>query len=111
MLKKLITIPQNSPETFGIILRIGSGIFFAIMVGLIKLLGDKLALSQLIFFRSLFAIIPLVIFLQFTSNFPKGLVLFVCLTKIFTASRGNRYFLLIACGFGGAIGIYFKRNR
>ncbi len=73
MLKKLINIPQNAPETFGIALRIGSGIFFAIMVGLIKLLGDTSSLSQLIFFRSLFAIIPLVIFLQFTSNFPKGL--------------------------------------
>ncbi len=73
MLKKLINLPQNSPEMFGIILRIGSGIFFAVMVGLIKLLGNQLSLSQMIFFRSLFAIIPLVIFLQFTSNFPKGL--------------------------------------
>lgn len=43
------------------------------MAGLIKVLGEDIALGQLVFFRSAFALIPLIGFLIWQHNFPRGL--------------------------------------
>ena len=54
-------------------LRILSGIMLAIMVALIKYLVDLVPLGQLVFFRSAFALIPLIIFMVWQNNFPSAL--------------------------------------
>lgn len=64
---------KQSPELFGIALKIAAGIFFAMMFGIIKYLTDSIPLGQLVFFRSALALVPLVIFLLLTSDFPAGL--------------------------------------
>lgn len=57
----------------GILLRIGATLFFTIMVVFIKLLADAVPVGQIVFFRSAVAIVPLVAFLMWTKEFPKGL--------------------------------------
>lgn len=64
---------NDAPELYGISLRIASTVCFAIMVGLIKYLGGAIPLGQVVFFRSAVALIPLMIFLLMTSDFPAGL--------------------------------------
>lgn len=60
-------------EHFGIGLKILSGICFAVMFGLVKYLNNSIPLGQVVFFRSAIALIPLVLFLFSTSDFPAGL--------------------------------------
>lgn len=60
-------------ERFGILLRILSGIAFTVMAGLIKYLADAVPLGQLVFFRSAFALIPLLTFLFWQHDFPSAL--------------------------------------
>ncbi len=57
----------------GIALRIVSGFFFAAMVVCIKGVSLDVPLGQVVFFRSFFALIPLVIFLWLRAEFPVGL--------------------------------------
>lgn len=57
----------------GIILRIGSIFFFALMVLCIKFVSDTVPVGQVVFFRSAFALIPLVLYLAITGFFPSGL--------------------------------------
>lgn len=57
----------------GILLRIGATFFFSVMVVFVKLLAGAVPLGQIIFFRSAVALIPLVLFLMWTKEFPKGL--------------------------------------
>lgn len=57
----------------GILLRIGATFFFTIMVLFVKLLAGAVPLGQIIFFRSAVALIPLVLFLMWTKEFPRGL--------------------------------------
>lgn len=64
---------NHSPELYGIGLRIASTICFAIMAGMIKYLGEGIPLGQVVFFRSAVALIPLMMFLLMTSDFPAGL--------------------------------------
>ncbi len=59
-------------EHLGILLRILSGIAFAIMGGLIKYLAENVPLGQVVFFRSAFALIPLMTFLIWQKDFPRG---------------------------------------
>lgn len=70
---KLQSFLQQSPELFGIVLKIISVICFSIMTGLIKYLNDVIAVEQVVFFRSAIAIFPLIIFLIIMGHFPKGL--------------------------------------
>lgn len=57
----------------GIMLRILSGVLMAGMYVSVKAVSDTVPLGQIVFFRSFFAIIPLVIFLWFRNEFPAGL--------------------------------------
>lgn len=60
-------------EAKGIALRIGATFFFTVMVGFVKFLADEVPLGQVVFFRSAVALIPLVLFLMWTRDFPRGL--------------------------------------
>lgn len=64
--------PAERPA-LGIGLRILSGLLFAAMVVCIKAVSLDVPLGQVVFFRSFFALIPLVIFLWLRKEFPGGL--------------------------------------
>ncbi|WP_147114223.1 DMT family transporter [Tateyamaria sp. syn59] len=66
-----MTRPDN--PTLGIMLRILSGMLFTGMVICVKVVSDTAPLGQIVFFRSVFALIPLVIFLILRHEFPSGL--------------------------------------
>ncbi len=72
-MKSFYQYTQQSPEAVGIGLRILSGVGFALMSGVINYLHHDIPLGQVVFFRSVVALIPLVIFLLMTSDFPAGL--------------------------------------
>jgi drug/metabolite transporter (DMT)-like permease len=57
----------------GIGLRLISGVLFTGMVICVKALSEAAPLGQIVFFRSFFALIPLVIFLAWRHEFPSGL--------------------------------------
>jgi drug/metabolite transporter (DMT)-like permease len=57
----------------GIALRILSGLLFAAMVICIKVVSTEVPLGQVVFFRSFFALIPLIAFLWLRDEFPGGL--------------------------------------
>ncbi|WP_153770649.1 DMT family transporter [Labrenzia sp. CE80] len=57
----------------GISLRVGATFFFTLMVLFIKWLADEIPVGQVVFFRSAFAMVPLVLFLIWTREFPSGL--------------------------------------
>jgi len=57
----------------GISLRVGATFFFTLMVLFIKWLSDEIPVGQVVFFRSAFALVPLVMFLMWTREFPSGL--------------------------------------
>ncbi len=57
----------------GIVLRIVSTVFFAGMAVFVKLASEEAPVGQIVFFRSAFAMIPLVIFLLARREFPAGL--------------------------------------
>lgn len=65
--------PHVYGEGLGIILRILSGLAFTIMGALIKYLADTIPLGQVVFFRSAFALFPLVGFLLWHHQFPSAL--------------------------------------
>lgn len=60
-------------DTSGIFLRIGATFFFTLMVILIKFLAEAVPVGQVVFFRSAVALVPLVLFLMWTKDFPSGL--------------------------------------
>ncbi len=57
----------------GIVLRVLSGALFTGMLVCIKAVSDEVPVGQSIFFRSLFALFPIVIFLMVRREFPKAL--------------------------------------
>ncbi|WP_341367826.1 DMT family transporter [Yoonia sp. BS5-3] len=59
--------------SLGIGLRVLSGILFTAMVVCVKAVSDSVPVGQTVFFRSFFALIPLVIFLALRQEFPSGL--------------------------------------
>ncbi|PJE27086.1 EamA domain-containing membrane protein RarD [Pseudooceanicola antarcticus] len=65
-------LPVENP-TRGILLRLLSGLLFAGMVVMVKALSEDIPLGEIVFFRSAFALIPLVIFLRLRGEFPAGL--------------------------------------
>ncbi|MDY8110281.1 DMT family transporter [Fulvimarina sp. 2208YS6-2-32] len=60
-------------EALGVWLRVGSTFAFAVMGVCIKALGGSVPLGQIVFFRSAVALLPLVLFLWWSSGFPHGL--------------------------------------
>lgn len=64
-------VSENPP--FGIALRILSGCLFAGMSICIKAISTEVPVGEIVFFRSAFALIPLVIFLWIRGEFPHGL--------------------------------------
>lgn len=60
-------------ETTSVLLRVGSIVFFTVMMIFVKLLAGTVPLGQIVFFRSAVALIPLVLFLIWTKEFPHGL--------------------------------------
>ena len=66
-------LTEHYQEGLGIVLRILSGFLFALMVVMVKMVSQDVPLGEIVFFRSFFALIPLVIFLFASSKFPSGL--------------------------------------
>jgi drug/metabolite transporter (DMT)-like permease len=62
-----------SQDSLAIILRVGSGILFALMVACVKAMSDAAPTGQIVFYRSAYALIPLVGYLWIRGEFPKGL--------------------------------------
>ncbi|MGP9679574.1 DMT family transporter [Halomonas sp. AOP27-A1-41] len=63
---------QDKP-TLGIWLRILSGLLFTGMLVCIKAVSDDVPVGQSVFFRSLFALLPIMAFLMIRREFPGGL--------------------------------------
>lgn len=63
---------QDKP-TLGIWLRILSGLLFTGMLVCIKAVSDDVPVGQSVFFRSLFALLPIMVFLMIRREFPGGL--------------------------------------
>ena len=57
----------------GILLRIAATLAFVAIGACIKALGNVIPLGQVVFFRSAFALVPLVAFLCWFGSFPQGL--------------------------------------
>lgn len=68
-----MTSAATERPSLGIGLRILSGLLFAAMAIFVKALSDHVPVGQIVFFRSAFALIPLVIFLWIRAEFPGGL--------------------------------------
>ncbi|MEM6695992.1 MAG: DMT family transporter [Pseudomonadota bacterium] len=64
---------MSDTATLGIGLRILSGFLMAGMFTCAKAVSDDVPLGEIVFFRSVFAMIPLVIFLWIRGEFPSGL--------------------------------------
>lgn len=58
---------------FGIGLRILSGVLMAGMFVCVKAVSEDVPLGEIVFFRSAFALIPLIVFLWLRNEFPQGL--------------------------------------
>ena len=59
--------------TMGILLRVLSGLLFTGMLVCIKAVSDEVPVGQSVFYRSLFALLPIVVFLLVRREFPRGL--------------------------------------
>jgi drug/metabolite transporter (DMT)-like permease len=57
----------------GIVLRIVSGVLLAGMYVSVKAVSDAVPLGEIVFFRAFFALIPLLLFLWWRSEFPHGM--------------------------------------
>ncbi|MEL6620576.1 MAG: DMT family transporter [Pseudomonadota bacterium] len=66
-----MTLPDR--PRLGIGLRILSGILFTGMIICVKAVSNSVPLGQTVFFRSFFALIPLIVFLAIRREFPSGL--------------------------------------
>ena len=64
---------QSDKPNLGIALRLLSGALFTGMVICVKAASATSPLGQIVFFRSFFALIPLVVFLAWRHEFPSGL--------------------------------------
>ncbi|TQS70104.1 EamA family transporter [Rhodobacteraceae bacterium] len=64
---------SETNPALGILLRLLSGLLFAAMAVTVKRLGDTVPLGEIVFFRSVFAMILVVIFLWMRREFPDGL--------------------------------------
>ncbi|MGJ8529685.1 DMT family transporter [Maritalea sp.] len=62
-----------SNDNLAIVLRVVSGLLFAGMIACVKLASSSAPTGQIVFYRSAFALLPLVAFLVVTREFPSGL--------------------------------------
>ena len=69
-----VTLRPVADERLGITLRILSTLAFALMGVCVKALGDTVPLGQVVFFRSAVALLPLIAFLWWRGDWPRGLV-------------------------------------
>ncbi|WP_111412265.1 DMT family transporter [Billgrantia lactosivorans] len=65
--------PVTDRPTAGILLRLLSGLLFAAMLVSIKAVSSEVPVGQAVFFRSAFALLPIVVFLAARGEFPAGL--------------------------------------
>jgi drug/metabolite transporter (DMT)-like permease len=79
----------------GILLKLASALLFAIMSALIRWLGDIVPLGQIVFFRSAFAILPVV-------------VIYALRHELMTAVRTGRPFGHVGRGVVGIAGMFFS---
>ncbi len=79
----------------GILLKLASALLFALMSALIRWLGEAFPVGQVVFFRSAFAIIPVVMIYAFRG-------------ELWTAFRTGRPFGHIGRGFVGITGMFFN---
>ncbi|WP_340638276.1 hypothetical protein [Salinicola tamaricis] len=56
----------------GILLRLLSGLLFAGMLVCVKAVSDEVPLGQTVFFRSAFALLPIVLFMLWRREFPRA---------------------------------------
>ena len=63
----------SDPTSQGILLRILAGVMLAGMLACVKLLSESVPLGQIVFFRSFFGLIPLIVYLVLLCEFPAGL--------------------------------------
>jgi len=66
-------VDEESRPGLGIGLRVLSGVLFTGMLVCIKAVSDEVPVGQSVFFRSLFALLPIVVFLMLRREFPQGL--------------------------------------
>lgn len=59
--------------SLGISLRLLSGVLIGGMFVCVKAVADDVPIGQIVFFRSFFAIVPLIFFLWIRNEFPNGL--------------------------------------
>ncbi|MBR3371326.1 MAG: DMT family transporter [Rhodobacteraceae bacterium] len=64
---------RTGPTGQGIALRILAGFLLAAMMACVKVLSDSIPLGQIVFFRSFFGMVPLVVYLVVLREFPSGL--------------------------------------
>ncbi|BCB06440.1 permease [Vreelandella venusta] len=64
---------EESRPGLGIGLRVLSGVQFTGMLVCIKAVSEEVPVGQSVFFRSLFALLPIVVFLMLRREFPQGL--------------------------------------
>lgn len=64
---------EESRSGLGIGLRVLSGVLFTGMLVCIKAVSEEVPVGQSVFFRSLFALLPIVVFLMLRREFPRGL--------------------------------------
>lgn len=69
----LVSLPTDRPK-LGITLRIVSGLLFAGMILSVKTISStNIPIGQIVFFRSFFALVPLVVYMSMRKEFPQGL--------------------------------------
>ncbi len=64
-----MTHPKPNP-VIGITLKVLSALSFALMSALVKNVADRYPTGEIVFFRSLFALVPLVVWLAWRGEFP-----------------------------------------
>lgn len=67
------THASTDRPALAIILRVASGVLFAAMSIFVKVLSNDIPIGEIVFFRSAFALFPLVIFLWLRNEFPNAL--------------------------------------
>ncbi|MEP4199016.1 MAG: DMT family transporter [Aliishimia sp.] len=64
---------RNSDQVNGVMLRIAAAGLIVAMSACVKVAAQQVELSQVIFWRSLLSLIPIVLYLVIRSDFPKGI--------------------------------------
>ena len=62
-----------SPTAAGVLFKLASTIAFAIMLTLIKLVSGRVPPGEILFFRSFFGIVPVIVYLAVLGVFPASL--------------------------------------